>query len=142
MTSSIYIESYLAKDDQFLGCFPKNKLPPFPSQFPKSLIVNTDEASKPGEHWVALVLTNKKCFYFDSFGLPIVDFQILRFLKGYEKVSYSNTCIQDVKSNKCGEFCIAFLQNVKSKKSYMEFVNKFDVFNLKLNDEIVNYILK
>ena len=142
MTSSIYIESYLAEDDQFLGCFPKNKLPPFPSQFPKSLIVNTDEASKPGEHWVALVLTNKKCFYFDSFGLPIVDFQISRFLKGYEKVSYSNTCIQDVKSNKCGEFCIAFLQNVKSKKSYMEFVNKFDVFNLKLNDEIVNYILK
>ena len=142
MTSSIYIESYLAEDDQFLGCFPKNKLPPFPSQFPKSLIVNTDEASKPGKHWVALVLTNKKCFYFDSFGLPIVDFQILRFLKGYEKVSYSNTCIQDVKSNKCGEFCIAFLQNVKSKKSYMEFVNKFDVFNLKLNDEIVNYILK
>ena len=142
MTSSIYIESYLAEDDQFLGCFPKNKLPPFPSQFPKSLIVNTDEASKPGEHWVALVLTKKKCFYYDSFGLPIVDFQILRFLKGYEKVSYSNTCIQDVKSNKCGEFCIAFLQNVKSKKSYMEFVNKFDVFNLKLNDDIVNYILK
>ena len=142
MTSSIYIESYLVEDDQFLGCFPKDKLPPFPSQFPKSLIVNTDEASKPGEHWVALVLTHKKCFYFDSFGLPIVDFRILRFLKGYEKVSYSNTCIQDVKSNKCGQFCIAFLQNVKSKKSYMEFVNKFDVFNLKLNDDIVNYILK
>ena len=142
MTSSLCIESYLAGDDNFLGCFPKDKLPTFPSQFPKCLIVNTHVSSKPGEHWVALVLFENKCFYFDSFGLPIVDLSILKYLKRYKKVSYSNTCIQDVNSNQCGQFCIAFIQNVRSKKSYSEFVNLFDSVNLKLNDVIVNYILK
>ena len=142
MTSSLYIESYLVGNKNFLGCFPKDKLPTFPSQFPKSLIVNTHVSSKPGEHWVALVLFRNKCFYFDSFGLPIVDISILRYLKQYKKVSYSKICIQDVNSNQCGQFCIAFIQNVRSKKSYSEFVDKFDVVNVKLNDVIVNNILK
>ena len=115
MTSSIYIESYLAEDDQFLGYFPKDKLPPFPSQFPKSLIVNTDEASKPGEHWVALVLTKKKCFYFDSFGLPIVDFQILRFLKGYEKFHTQILVFRMLKVINVGNFALHSFRMLRVK---------------------------
>ena len=142
MTSSLYIESYLAEEKHFLGCFPKDKLPTFPKQFPKSLIINTDDSSKPGEHWVALVLYRRKCFYFDSFGLPIVDQCIIKFLKRYQKVTYSSTCIQDVTSNQCGQFCIAFIHNVNSKISYSKFVNMFNVVNLKYNDNIVNDSLK
>ena len=75
MTSSLYIKSYLAEDDNFFGCFPKDKLP----IFPKSLIIDIDDSSKPGDHWVALVLFKTKGFYFDSISLPIVDLSILRF---------------------------------------------------------------
>ena len=139
MTSSVYIESYLAEDEHFSGCFPKDKLPIFPKQFPKSLIINTDDSSKPGDHWVALVLFKTKCF---SFGLPIVDLSILKFLKPYKKVTYSSTCIQDVASNQCGQFCIAFIQNVRSKISYSKFVSMFNAVNLKYNDYIVNISLK
>ena len=142
MTSSLYIESYLAEDEHFLGCFPKNKLPIFPKQFPKSLIINTDDSSKPGDHWVALVLFKTKCFYFDSISLPIVDLSILRFLKLYKKVTYSNACIQDVASNQCGQFCIAFIENVRSKISYSKLVSMFNAVNLKYNDYIVNSSLK
>ena len=42
----------------FLGCFPADGLPPFPSQLPKSMIINTDTRGNPGKHWVALVLTD------------------------------------------------------------------------------------
>ena len=137
MTSSLYIESYLAEDDNFWGCFPIDKLQIFPIQIPKSLIINIDDSSKPGDHWVALVLFKTKCFYFDSISLPIVDLSILRFLKPYKKVTYSSACIQDVASNQCGQFCIAFIKNVRSKISYSKFVSMFNAVNLKCNDYIV-----
>ena len=140
MTSSTEIEFYLAKEKQFLGCFPKDKLPPFPKQFPRTMIINTHDSSKPGEHWLGLVLLKNKCFYFDSFGLPIVDSAILKYLRRYKKVTYSNSCIQDIKSNKCGLFCIAFIQNVRSKKTYGEFLNNFDLVILMLNDNIVHTV--
>ena len=69
----------MAEDDNFWGCFPIDKLQIFPIQIPKSLIINIDDSSKPGDHWVALVLFKTKGFYFDSISLPIVDLSILRF---------------------------------------------------------------
>ena len=139
MTSSLYIKSYLAEDDNFFGCFAKDKLP----IFPKSLIIDIDDSSKPGDHWVALVLFKTKGFYFDSISLPIVDLSILRFLKPYKKVTYSSTCIPDVaSSNQCRQFCIAFIKNVRSKISYHKFVSMFNEVNLKYNDYIVNISLK
>ena len=132
----------MAEDDNFLGWFPKDKLPIFPKRFPKSLIIKKDDSSKPGDHWVALVLFKTKCFYFDSISLPIVDLSILRFLKPYKKVTYSSACIQDVASNQCGQFCIAFIKNVRSKISYSKFVSMFNAVNLKYNDYIVNSSLK
>ena len=75
MTTSKQIEDYLESDGNFLGCFPHDKLPPFPSIFPKSIIIITD--SGRGENWIAMILTKKKCFYFDSFGVPIINTNIL-----------------------------------------------------------------
>jgi len=37
---------------------------------------------------------------------------ITKFLQGYRKVTYSDVCIQTVNSEKCGEFCIAFVKSV------------------------------
>ena len=102
------------------------------------MIINTHDSTKPGEHWLGLVLLKNKCFYFDSFGLPIMNHNILKYLRMYEKVSYSNVCVQETTSVKCGQFCIAFVQNVNSKKSYEDFISKFNSVNLKLNDVIVN----
>ena len=76
--NSLQIEKLLAADDKFLGCFPHDMLPPFPKQFPRSLIINTDDSSKPGDHWVGLVLNKDKCFYFDSYGLPILQKNIVK----------------------------------------------------------------
>ena len=38
-----------------------------------------------GEHWVALVLKKKRCYYFDSFGVSIMNRNILRFLEGQRR---------------------------------------------------------
>ena len=134
------IKKKLMKDKTFIGCFPFDKLPPLPEKLPAKLIINTGASSTEGEHWVALLLKPKSCFYFDSFGIPMINHEIRMFLKKkYKKVIFSSLCIQDYRSNKCGEFCIYFLKNVSNKKTYQLFLKRFCDTNLLNNDEILKY---
>ena len=138
MTSSIEIENYLKNQKGFLGCFAYNDLPPIPKILPASMIINTHRKNQPGEHWLALVLTKTKCFYFDSFGAPILEEMIVSYLQQkYKKVTVNNECIQHFTSASCGLFCIAFIKNVNSKISFETFISKFNLFNLLTNDNIV-----
>ena len=134
------IRQKFMKDKTFIGCFPFDKLPPLPEKLPAKLIINTGASSTDGEHWVALLLKPKSCFYFDSFGVPILNHEIHKFLqKKYKKVTFSSLCIQDYRSDKCGEFCIIFLKNVSSKKTYLLFLKRFSDANLLLNDKLLEY---
>ena len=142
MTSSIEIEKYLKDQKGFLGCFASDDLPTFPKSLPASLIINTHKKSQPGEHWLALVLTKHKCFYFDSFGAPILEETIVIYLQQkYKKVTVNNECIQHFTSASCGLFCIAFIKNVNSKISFEKFISKFSLLNLLKNDNIVLNLL-
>ena len=135
------IEAILRRNKQFLGCFAWDQLPPFPSSLPKSIIINTAKSDSRGEHWVAIVLQKKQCFYFDSFGLSIINDYILEFIRdAYNKVTYTDNCIQSANSDMCGKFCIAFIKYVHSKSSYNTFIEQFDFVKLYKNDEIVENI--
>ena len=135
---STEIENILITSKNFLGCFPLDELPYFPQRLPASLIVNTDTSTQNGDHWLALVLGKNKCFYFDSFGLPVVEKYLLDYLEPYyNTVTYSDVCIQHVQSNKCGKFCILFVKNVKNKTTYDKFLSNFNHENLQENDAIV-----
>ena len=137
---STEIENILKTSKNFLGCFPLDELPYFPQRLPASLIINTDTSIGNGRHWIALVLRKDQCFYFDSFGLPILEDHIFKFLEShYTVVTYSNICIQHAKSKKCGEFCILFVEHVKSKTTYDKFLSHFNIKNLKENDVIVEH---
>ena len=137
MTSSDEIEFYLRANSHFMGCFGINNLPKR-LKFPCSLIINTDPTTEPGDHWLGLYLTKNKCFYFDSFGLGIMDQSIVTFLKQhYNKVTVNNECIQHHNSDKCGLFCVAFIKKVKSTNSYKKFISNFDSVHLLNNDKIV-----
>jgi hypothetical protein len=138
---SLDIEQVISTIDnrkQFLGCFPLDQLPDFPTQFPKSCIINTQTSTKVGEHWIALILTKKHCFYFDSFGLPIIDQRIIEYLNPhYTIVRYSDVCIQHIESDKCGEFCIVFVTQVNSKITYEKFISQFNLEDVRENDNII-----
>ena len=58
---STHINYLLSKVTEFLGCFSRNKLPPFPETFPKSMIINTGHSNGPGIHWVALIMFADEC---------------------------------------------------------------------------------
>ena len=71
------------------------------------MIINTQPSGHPGEHWVAVVLTEINCYYFDSIALPTVPPNIYMYLQPY----YGNICyldlrIQDDTSNYCGAYCV------------------------------------
>ena len=134
------IENILIYNKNFLGCYASDQIDILPKTLPKSLIINTANSDTDGEHWVALVLQKKRFFYFDSFGLPIINENILHYLHKYRKVMYSDNCIQDINSEKCGKFCIAFIKNVHSRHSYDDFIDQFDFVNLYKNDSIVENI--
>ena len=134
------IENILFYNKNFMGCFACNQLPPLPTTFPRSLIINTAPYNTEGEHWVALVLQKNRCYYFDSFGLPVHNKNIIHFLYKYKKVTYTDVCIQHIHSEKCGQFCIAFIKHVHSKSSYNDFISQFDFVKLYKNDEIVENI--
>ena len=132
------IDNYLTKIESYLGTFPLDRLPDLPNKFPKSIIINTDQSNKPGDHWIAIVLTEKHAYYFDSFGLGIVDQQIQQFLlPRYSSIIFNSLCIQHILSDKCGYYCIYFVQNVHNYKSYYKFLSHFMIDNLKQNDCIV-----
>ena len=138
MTSLIEIENYLKDQKGFLGCFASDDLPSFPKKLPASLIINTHKKNQPGEHWLAIVLTKNKCFYFDSFGVPIMEETIVSYLQQkYQKVTINNECIQHFNSTSCGLFCVAFIKHVKSKPSFETFISKFNLFDLLQNDNII-----
>ena len=141
---STHIAKFLQNDESFMGCYPKDKLPKrFPNILPKTIIINTGLSSTHGDHWVALRLLKTCCFYFDSFGVEIVDQEILSFIKRkYQNYTFNNKCIQYYDSEKCGKFCIAFIRMVKNKTDFKSFVNNFDFHNLKNNDKLIVKILK
>ena len=139
--STDQIEKYLENVPGFVGCYPSNKIPEINS-FPCTLIINTAQSGYPGDHWVALHLKEDVAFYFDSFGFPILEYDIFKFLKKYyKKVIYNRICIQDLTSIACGLFCIAFVKNVFSVKSYNLFKSQFSSANIKENDcTVLNFI--
>ena len=141
---STNINSFLRNEVEFLGCFAIDCLPPFPTEFPKTMIINTDYKSGPGEHWVAVILLKYECIYFDSFGLGVVESEILDYLKCYYKTCIrSNICIQDISSTKCGAFCVAFILSVRNKMNYNKFIGHFNALLLIQNDIILKrYFLK
>ena len=52
--------------NKFRGVFPQDKA----DLRPGYSVINVDTSKQKGSHWVALYITNKTCYIFDSFGRP------------------------------------------------------------------------
>ena len=140
---SYEIENIFRDDKTFIWCYAHDKIPKIKDKFDCGVIINTGGYNTQCEHWVAVKMTKYNCFYFDSFVIVIVYENIKQFVCRYDKVLYSNICIQDIRSVKCGEFCIAFINYVNNISEYERFINMFSDSKMYLNDFIVhNLILK
>ena len=105
-------------------------------------MINLDDETGQGTHWVATYINDKIIYYFDSFSLP----PALSFINHAEKlkIKYKYNLgypIQDIRSVRCGYYCLYFLDNIM-KKSFNNCLKGFDLNNTQNNEDfIMNYVL-
>lgn len=121
----------------FQGVFPCDKIPKIKKKT-FGVILNTDEAKKPGEHWVAFYVKNGKGENFDSFGLLPFNKKIANFvkLKSTKSFSWNKVQFQSKHSTTCGNHCVLFLACRFNGVTPKQFKNLF-CKNSKTNDVLV-----
>jgi len=107
-------------------------------------VINLENKNQDGSHWTALIMSGKKCVYFDSYGMPPPE-QLYQFLeRKYKKVYFSKMEIQDMDSTFCGYFCLAFLKFVNDRRGSL--IQKLQSFqklfkeNTRENDAILEKV--
>ena len=91
---------------RWLGVFARDQIPDdLNSKRPFALVLNTDPADKPGQHWLAMYgPTTGPIELFDSYALPPSLYGLNSFA-----LTYSRTPLQSPSSAVCGHYCLFFL---------------------------------
>ena len=102
-------------------------------------VINLDEYSDIGTHWIALYVNNKTVTYFESFGIEHTPKEFKKFI-GNRNILSNIYRIQNYDSIMCGYFYIGFIGYMFKGKSLIDYTNIFSPNNFKKNDDIIlNY---
>ena len=71
-------------------------------------VINLDEYSDIGTHWITLYVNNKTVTYFDSFGVEHIPKEVKTFINN-KNIIANIFRIQAYDSVMCGYFCIGFI---------------------------------
>ena len=105
-------------------------------------VINLDEYSDIGTHWIALHVNNKTVTYFDSFGVEHIPKEIKKNINNNKNIIANVFRIQAYDSVMCRYFCIGFINYMIMGKSLTDYTNHFSPNNFKKNDDIIlNYFL-
>ena len=115
------IQKYYQNEPRFNGVYSRDNLPKIKDG---AYIINLDEYSDIGTHWVALYVQNNNVTYFDSFGVEHIPKEIKEFVKN-KNIITNIFRIQAYNSIMCGYFCIEFIDFVRAGKTLAEFTNLF-----------------
>ena len=90
----------------------------------RAYVINVDEYSDIGTHWIALYVNNKTVTYFDSFGVEHRLKEVKKFI-GNRNIISNVYRIQNYDSIMCGYFCIGFIDYMFKGKSLTDYTNLF-----------------
>ena len=106
-------------------------------------VINLDEYSDIGTHWVALYVNNNVT-YFDSFGVEHISKEIKVFINHplssplqNKNIKTNIFTIQAYDSIMCWYFCIGFVDFMLKGKTLTEYTNLFSPNNFKKSDDII-----
>ena len=122
------IQEYYENKCRFNGVFSRDNLPNKIKD--GAYVINLDEHSDIGTHWVALYVKNNDITYFDSFGVEHIPEEIKAFLKN-KNIKTNIFGIQAYDSIMCGYFCIRFINFMFKGKILTENTNLFSPNNFK-----------
>lgn len=87
----------------------RNALPTNGPRYRESGIINLDDASGPGTHWVAYRKRGNEIVYFDSFGDLQPPLDLYNYFGAHNIIKYNHERYQDYNSYNCGHLCLKFL---------------------------------
>ena len=128
------IQKYYQNEPRFNGVYSRDNLPDKIKD--GAYVINLDEYSDIGTHWIALYALNNNVTYFDSFGVEHTPKEIKIFI---DKSTFVANIfrIQAHDSIMCGYFCIVFIDFMLAGKNLTDFTNLFVPNNFKKNDDII-----
>ena len=126
------IQKYYQNEPIFNGVFSRNNLPKKIKD--GAYVVNLDEYTDVGTHWIALFYNRNEIVYFDSFAVEHVPKEIKEFI-GNKNIKANIFRVQANDSVMCGYFCIGFIDFMLAGKKLTDFTNLFSPYDLKKNDD-------
>ena len=121
-------------EPKFNGVYSRDNLPKIKDG---AYIINLDEYSDIGTHWVALYINNNSVTYFDSFGVEHIPKEIKEFIVHSLSITTNIFRIQAHGSIMCGCFCVGFIDFMLAGKTLTELKNLFSSNDFKKNDDII-----
>ena len=118
------IMKYYESESKFNGVYSRDNLPNKIKD--GGYVINLDEYSDIGTHWVALYVKNNDITYFDSFGVEHIPMEIIKFI-GRKNVKANIFRIQAYDSIMCEYFCIGFIDSIFKSKSLTDYTNLFSL---------------
>ena len=104
-------------------------------------IINLDECSDIGTHWVPLHVNNNNFTYFGSFGVKHIPKEIKAFIRN-KNIKTNIFRIQAFDSVMCGYFYIGFIGFMFKGNTLIEYTNLFSPKNfMKTDDMILKYFM-
>ena len=120
-------QKYYHNQPRFKGVYSRDNLPKIKDG---PYVINLDEDSNIGTHWIALYILNNDVTYFDSIGVKHIPKEIKAFI-GNKNIKTNIFRIQAYDSIMCGCFCIEFIDFMLAGKTLADFTNLFSANNLK-----------
>ena len=133
------IQSYYHNERRFNGVYSRDNWPDKIKY--GTYVINLDEYSDIGTHWVSLYVNSKTVTYFDSFGVETIPKEIKKSINN--KNIIANICrVQNYDLIMCGYFCIGFINYMYKGTSLTGYTNLSLSNSFKKNDDIIlNYFL-
>ena len=100
------IKAYYQNEPRFNGVYSRDNLP---DKIRNGLyVINLDEYSDVGTHWIALYVNNKTVTYFDSFGVEHIPKEIKKFINN-KNIITNMFRIQEYDSAMCGYLVLSII---------------------------------
>ena len=133
------IQANYKNGPRFIGAYSRDNLPDEIKY--GAYVVNIDEYSDIGTHWIALYVNNKTAAYFDSFAIEHVPKEVKKII-GHRNIITNIYRIENYDPIMCGYFCIGLINYMFMGKNLTDYTNLFSPNNFKKNDDIIfNYFL-
>ena len=124
---------YYENESRFNGVYSRDNLSKIKDG---AYIINLDEYSDIGTHWVALWVNNNNVTYFDSFGVEHILKEIIKFIEN-RNIKTNIFRIQTYDSIMCGYFCVGFIDFMLKGKSLTDYRNLFSPNDFNNNDDTI-----